>query len=320
MSPHIRNNSNVGSLNVFPAHDYKFLRQLGSGGYGTVHLAQDPNGNLVAIKRIPKANYSDGKIDQIKTEILNWSVVRHHPNIVNLYGADFCSNNEDVTVVMEYVQGLDLLEFVKQQGKLSEERTRIIFQKIVDALDHCHRNRIAHRDIKPDNILIGDNDDVRLIDFGDSEEIDDFSNPDEVGYPLKGSLMTSSPQIIQMRQYYLMKNYNGEQIRVYPADLWALGVVLYVMLAGKWPFGHQQIHERMIYREIRRGKYDIPQHLSEGAKDLLNRLLTISADKRMTMQELKQHTWFRQGYQPVVAPRATNNEIATMTRSLSCAF
>jgi len=85
------------------------------------------------------------------------------------------------------------------------------------------------------------------------------------------------------------------------------------MLSGKWPFGSQQKDERMIFREIRRGKYTTPDHLSEGAKHLMGRLLTVSADKRMTMEELKSDPWFSQGYLEVNAPAATPQEIASIS-------
>lgn len=157
---------------------------------------------------------------------------------------------------MEFVSGQSLLSYVKKKNQLSEDEARLIFKNIVESVAYCHSNLITHRDLKLENVLLTTNNHTKLIDFG-------FSTC--VSHKKKIKLFCGTPSYMAP-EIVTRKSYSGAA-----ADVWALGVILYVLLTGIFPF--KADNDRDLYRRISRGVFGIPDSISEEGRDLLLRML-----------------------------------------------
>ena len=177
---------------------------------------------------------------------------------------------------MEYVDGGELFHYVDQRKGLPEDESVYIFRQIVSALLYCHRLLICHRDLKPENILLNQQDlSVKLIDFG-------MAALQPEGRLLStpcGSPHYAAPEVVSS------KPYDGTQ-----ADVWSCGVILYVMLTGATPYNYSPDGDiRVLFRDIAKAKYWVPQDLSMEAKDLIKRIFVPDATRRITMDGIWDH-------------------------------
>jgi serine/threonine-protein kinase HSL1 (negative regulator of Swe1 kinase) len=197
-----------------------------------------------------------------------------HDNIVRLF--DVWENSNELYLIMEYVEGGELFHYVEQRKGLHEDETIIIFRQIIAALLYCHRMHICHRDLKPENILLDPSKmTVKLIDFGMAALQADgkmLSTP-------CGSPHYAAPEVVSS------KPYDGKQ-----ADVWSCGVILYVMLTGTTPYNYGQEGDiRILFRDIAKAKYYMPNELSHEAKDLIRRIFVPDPKRRITMDEVWDH-------------------------------
>lgn len=163
-----------------------------------------------------------------------------HPNIIQLFEAIETPRN--IHIVMEYVNGSSLHRYVRRRSsrKVDEGEARRLFRQIVEAVKYCHDNNIAHRDIKMENIILDQSGMPKLIDFGFSTKGIDKNLKLFCGTP---SYM--SPEIVARKEFMAG-----------PADVWALGILLFALLSGTFPF--RGINERDLYRKILKGSFDVP--------------------------------------------------------------
>jgi serine/threonine-protein kinase HSL1 (negative regulator of Swe1 kinase) len=197
-----------------------------------------------------------------------------HENIVRLY--DVWENSNELYLIMEYVKGGELFAYVERRKGLPEDETILIFRQIIAALLYCHRMHICHRDLKPENILLDPIKlTVKLIDFG------------MAALQADGKLLTTpcgsphyaAPEVVSARPY------DGKQ-----ADVWSCGVILYVMLTGSTPFNYGQGGDiRVLFRDIARARYFMPEDLGAEATDLIRRIFVVDPQERITMDELWDH-------------------------------
>ena len=183
---------------------------------------------------------------------------------------------------MEYVKGGELFAFIEEQNGLDEMRVVWIFRQIIAALLYCHRIHIHHRDLKPENILIDrESFNIKLVDFG-------MAALQPQGKWLStpcGSPHYAAPEVLSLRQY------DGGR-----ADVWSCGVILYVMLSGLLPFNYPlderlTDHQRQIrlYRSICSGRFEMPDHFSDEAKDLISRIFVTDPEKRIHIDAIWNH-------------------------------
>lgn len=176
---------------------------------------------------------------------------------------------------MEYVSGGELFQHINKRRRLSEREAVKFFQQLISGLDYLHRLNISHRDLKPENLLLDENKTIKIVDFG-------LSNLMEEGKLLKtpcGSPCYAAPEMISG------KRYSGDI-----SDLWSVGIILYVMLCGFLPFDDE--NNKSLYKKILSGNYEIPPHVSDKARDLIKKLLTIEPSKRINIKQIKEHSWF----------------------------
>ncbi len=255
--------------------NFKMGKKLGEGMFSTVKLGTHSLTNeQVAIKILEKTKIT--KIEdkeRIKREIEIMKKLKHY-NIAKLYTV--IDAKYSIYLVQEYVQGKELLEYINKKGKLSENEACKFFHQIISALDYIHKCGIAHRDFKPENIIVTNNNQIlKIIDFG-------LGNIYEKGQLLKtacGSPCYVPPEMIKEEKY------NGAL-----ADIWSAGIILYLMLCGKLPFYDDD--NQILYEKILEGKYEEPEHLSDKAKDLLKKIIEIDACKRINFEGIKSHPWF----------------------------
>ena len=215
--------------------NYVLSDTIGTGTFSKVklgvHLATNAN---VAIKILDKAKIKDDSdIERISREIHILKALRH-PNIAQLY--ETITSERHIYIVMEYVEGKDLFQYIYTHTYLSEVKASTLFRQLISALEYIHTLGIVHRDIKPENILLDKSKKkIKLVDFG-------LSNSYKHGDLLKtacGSPCYASPEMIAG------KDYNG----LY-SDLWSCGVVLYCMLNGKLPFDDEDMST--LYKKIKK--------------------------------------------------------------------
>lgn len=253
---------------------YRISRTLGVGSFGKVKAAEHVvTGHQVAIKILNRRKIRSMDMDEkVGREIKILRLFRH-PHIIRLY--DVVETHDNIYVVMEYVRSGELFDYIVEKGRLLEDEARRYFQQIISGVEYCHRNMVVHRDLKPENLLLDGNMSVKIADFG-------LSNVMRDGHFLKtscGSPNYAAPEVISG------KLYSGPEV-----DVWSCGVILYALLCGSLPFDDESIPN--LFKKIKGGIYNLPSHLSPGARDLIPRMLLVDPLKRITIPEIRQHPWF----------------------------
>jgi serine/threonine protein kinase len=195
-----------------------------------------------------------------------------HPRIARLYEA--VETPKRMHLIMECLDGGNLCSYVKSKKRLSEDESKRIFFQLIQSVDYLHQHCIIHRDIKLENVLFDKNKDIKLIDFG-------FSTVSADGKKLKvfcGTPSYMAPEIVRRTEY------EGK-----PVDIWGLGILLYALLCGCFPFRAKTYPD--LYRRIARGSFTIPDELSSPVRDLLRQLLTVDAYTRITSTAILRHPW-----------------------------
>lgn len=216
-------------------------------------------------------------VEQLKREIHILKQIRH-PHVVNL--KEIMSSREKIYMVLELVTGGDLFDKIAAEGPLKEPEARILFAQIVSALSYCHARGIFHRDLKPENVLLTSEGDTKLSDFGLGVLLseDGVSQYSKLLDTVCGTPNYAAPEVLAR------KGYQGGA-----ADVWSLGVVLYVMLAGCLPFDEEDLPT--LVSKIERAEFHIPPWVSSDATDLLCRMLTAEWPERATLSQVESHPW-----------------------------
>uniref|UniRef100_A0A8C9QKE5 non-specific serine/threonine protein kinase n=1 Tax=Spermophilus dauricus TaxID=99837 RepID=A0A8C9QKE5_SPEDA len=217
-------------------------------------------------------------LPRVKTEIDALKNLRHQ-HICQLYHVLETANK--IFIVLEYCPGGELFDYIISQDRLSEEETRVVFRQIVSAVAYVHSQGYAHRDLKPENLLFDENHKLKLIDFGLCAK--PKGNKDYHLQTCCGSLAYAAPELIQG------KSYLGSE-----ADVWSMGILLYVLMCGFLPFDDDNV--MTLYKKIMRGKYDVPKWLSPSSILLLQQMLQVDPKKRISMKNLLNHPWIMQDY------------------------
>ena len=220
-------NSKFKNINHY--NQYEFIRWIKSGGYGKVYLAKHIISNKeYAIKQIDTSNFSNEDLYNISREHMILKSLKHK-NIIKCIDS-FSYDNKYFTV-MEYAQGGELTDLLKNKEKLSEKECKSIFIQIYDAVKYIHENNIIHRDLKPSNILFLDKEKTHIVivDFG----ISGFSNGNQKEEIKAGTIKFMPPEMVSGVEF-------GSATKF---DMWSLGVILYKMVEGTYPFDGRNTRE-----------------------------------------------------------------------------
>jgi len=246
--------------------------KIGSGSFGNVYsCTHETTGERVALKVI---NSKKSSSPCIKSEIAIGQQLFDDSHVVTVRHS--FTDGDNLCLVMELIEGGDLFEkFLANSTKgVSEAELRKLFREIVKAVDFAHQNKVVHRDIKPENVLIDFAGEVKLIDFGMGAVVED----DSLLNTFVGSLEYCSPEIISGHAY------NG-----FKADCWSLGVLLYVLATGLFPWAGRTKEETMVY--ITRGKYVTIPDASVGLMDLISHLLCTNPNNRYDTTQILNHSF-----------------------------
>lgn len=251
-------------------NDFEIGMKIGSGRFAKVYLARERKSKfVVAIKAISKKEIARGSFaDLIQNEI---DVQTHlsHSNILGLYG--YFWDDSRIYLVMEYGFYGDLKKFLDQRGKLSERQAAWFVQRIANAIAYMHSRGVIHRDIKAENILIGDGFEPKLCDFGWAVHKGTMQRTTVCGTPAY-----MPPEVAAGDSY------------AFEADLWCLGVLTYELCTGRTPFGERE--EDKIQENIRNNDLVFPPNLSSKCVDFIRGLLR-EKEKRLNMQQVLHHSW-----------------------------
>ncbi|GAU93065.1 AMP-activated-Kinase-c [Ramazzottius varieornatus] len=257
---------------------------LGTGTFGKVKVARHQvTGHKVAVKILNRQKIKSlDVVGKIRREIQNLKLFRH-PHIIKLY--QVISTPTDIFMIMEYVAGGELFDYIVKHGRLKENDARRFFQQIISGVAYCHRHMVVHRDLKPENLLLDSKLNVKIADFG-------LSNMMMDGEFLRtscGSPNYAAPEVISG------KLYAGPEV-----DIWSCGVILYALLVGALPFDDE--HVPTLFRKIKSGVFPIPSSLSQGVVSLLCHMLQVDPIKRATIQDCRNHEWFQKDLPPNLFP------------------
>ncbi|CAK5267567.1 unnamed protein product, partial [Mycena citricolor] len=272
---------------------WKIGRTIGTGSSGRVRIARNSRtGQYAAVKIVSKACLdSTRSLEHLIEEVehTQLSVEREivvmklidHPNIMRLY--DVWETSSELYLILEYVQGGELFEYLCSKGRLPTDEALRYFQQIIAAIDYCHKLNIAHRDLKPENILLDENLNVKIADFG------------MAAWQANGMLRTScgsphyaAPEIVSA------KAYSGSA-----ADIWSCGVILHALLAGKLPFDDPDLG--ILLEKVKIGTFRMPTGIDPLAQDLIRKMLTANVEDRITMVEVLRHPFYT-SMAPTVIP------------------
>uniref|UniRef100_A0A5B6YKX9 non-specific serine/threonine protein kinase n=1 Tax=Davidia involucrata TaxID=16924 RepID=A0A5B6YKX9_DAVIN len=258
---------------------YVLDRKLGQGQFGTTYLCKEKStGDQYACKSIPKRKLlCRDDYDDVWREIQIMHHLSEHPNVVRIKGT--YEDNLFVHIVMELCAGGELFDRIIQKGHYSERKAAQLIKTIVGVVEACHSLGVMHRDLKPENFLFDIPDEdakLKATDFGLSV----FYKPGQYLSDVVGSPYYVAPEVLH--KYY------GPEV-----DVWSSGVILYILLSGVPPFWAET--DSGIFRQILEGNLDFESepwpHISESAKDLIQKMLDRSPKKRISAHEVLCHPW-----------------------------
>nr|XP_015205833.1 PREDICTED: MAP/microtubule affinity-regulating kinase 3 isoform X10 [Lepisosteus oculatus] len=259
--------NSIASCADEPPHigNYRLLKTIGKGNFAKVKLARHIlTGREVAIKIIDKTQLNPTSLQKLFREVRIMKIL-NHPNIVKLF--EVIETEKTLYLVMEYASGGEVFDYLVAHGRMKEKEARAKFRQIVSAVQYCHQKHIVHRDLKAENLLLDADMNIKIADFG-------FSNEFTLGNKLDtfcGSPPYAAPELFQG------KKYDGPEV-----DVWSLGVILYTLVSGSLPFDGQNLKE--LRERVLRGKYRIPFYMSTDCENLLKRFLVLNPSKRGTLE------------------------------------
>ncbi|XP_059482421.1 serine/threonine-protein kinase SIK3-like isoform X2 [Neocloeon triangulifer] len=255
---------------------YELEKTIGKGNFAVVKLATHVVTNTkVAIKIIDKTKLDEENLKKIFREIQIMSKLRH-PHIIRLY--QVMETEKMIYLVTEFASGGEIFDFLVNHGKMAEPEARRIFHQIVAAVHYLHENHVVHRDLKAENLLLDLRNDIKLADFG-------FSNHFHPGQMLTtwcGSPPYAAPELFEGKQY------DGPK-----ADIWSLGVVLYVLVCGALPFDGDTLQN--LKARVIDGKVRIPYFMSSDCELLVLNMLSVDPERRLSLPQILEHKWMIQG-------------------------
>ncbi|CAL9687148.1 unnamed protein product [Knipowitschia caucasica] len=257
--------------------NYRLLKTIGKGNFAKVKLARHIlTGREVAIKIIDKTQLNPNSLQKLFREVRIMKIL-NHPNIVKLF--EVIETERTLYLIMEYASGGEVFDYLVAHGRMKEKEARAKFRQIVSAVQYCHQKHIVHRDLKAENLLLDADMNIKIADFG-------FSNEFTVGNKLDtfcGSPPYAAPELFQG------KKYDGPEV-----DVWSLGVILYTLVSGSLPFDGQNLKE--LRERVLRGKYRIPFYMSTDCENLLKRFLVLNPGKRGTLEQIMKDRWINSGF------------------------
>uniref|UniRef100_A0A3Q2G1M1 non-specific serine/threonine protein kinase n=1 Tax=Cyprinodon variegatus TaxID=28743 RepID=A0A3Q2G1M1_CYPVA len=250
--------------------NYRLLKTIGKGNFAKVKLARH-------ILTGRESNWIFLCYLQLFREVRIMKIL-NHPNIVKLF--EVIETERTLYLVMEYASGGEVFDYLVAHGRMKEKEARAKFRQIVSAVQYCHQKHIVHRDLKAENLLLDADMNIKIADFG-------FSNEFTLGNKLDtfcGSPPYAAPELFQG------KKYDGPEV-----DVWSLGVILYTLVSGSLPFDGQNLKE--LRERVLRGKYRIPFYMSTDCENLLKRFLVLNPAKRGTLEQIMKDRWINSGFE-----------------------
>ena len=272
LSPKSNGISKTGVTSKETIGDFIIGEKLGEGTFSKVCQGTHKiTGEKVAIKIMSKAQIKDPS-DKLRIEKeINIQKRLHHNCIIQQYC--IIETKPNIYIITEYCSGGELFEYIVNKRKLYEVEACRIFQQLISGLEYLHKQRIVHRDLKPENLLFDNRHNLKIADFGLSNEY-------------KGKLTTpcgspcyAAPEMVTG------KDYNGSSV-----DIWSSGIVLYTMVCGYLPFEDE--NQNLLFSKIAKGLFSLPSYLSASCKDLLKSILVTDPKKRFGFEQIKHHPWF----------------------------
>ncbi|XP_035386019.1 serine/threonine-protein kinase MARK1-like isoform X2 [Electrophorus electricus] len=286
--------------------NYRLLKTIGKGNFAKVKLGRHVlTGREVAVKIIDKTQLNPTSLQKLFREVRIMKVL-NHPNIVKLF--EVIETDKTLYLIMEYASGGEVFDYLVAHGRMKEKEARAKFRQIVSAVQYCHQKRIVHRDLKAENLLLDADMNIKIADFG-------FSNEFTVGSKLDtfcGSPPYAAPELFQG------KKYDGPEV-----DVWSLGVILYTLVSGSLPFDGQNLKE--LRERVLRGKYRIPFYMSTDCENLLKRLLVLNPVKRGSLEQIMKDRWMNVGHeeeelQPYSEPQPDFNDTKRIELMVTMGF
>ncbi|XP_055831369.1 calcium-dependent protein kinase 1-like [Solanum dulcamara] len=265
----------TGNLKEF----FSIGKKLGQGQFGTTFLCTEKaTGKRYACKSIAKRKLlTDDDVEDVRREVQIMHHLAGHPHVISIKGA--YEDAVAVHLVMEYCAGGELFDRIIQRGHYTERKAAELTRTIVGVVEACHSLGVMHRDLKPENFLFVDQKEeslLKTIDFG----LSIFFKPGDKFTDVVGSPYYVAPEVLR-------KRYGPE------ADVWSAGVIIYILLSGVPPFWAE--NEQGIFEQVLHGDLDFTSDpwpsISEGAKDLMRRMLIRDPRKRLTAHEVLCHPW-----------------------------
>ncbi|KAL1538093.1 Protein kinase [Salvia divinorum] len=257
-----------------PWRNYRVWKVLGHGTIAKVRIAQHVRtGRNVAVKIINRATTrSPEKQEKVRREIkIGGSCVP--PHVIRVY--EVIDTPTDVYVIMEHMLQGELFDSIKERERLQEDEAIHFFQQIIEGVEYCHRNNVVRRDLKLENLHLDGQGNVETADF----ELSNIIKDGQILRTACGSLLYAAPEIL-----------SGQPYRP-EVDIWSCGIILYGLLCGTLPFEDSNIP--FLFEKIKAGRYILPNYLSAGARDLIRRILVVDPTRRITIQDIRQHSWFQ---------------------------
>ncbi|XP_048459141.1 serine/threonine-protein kinase SIK1 isoform X2 [Rhincodon typus] len=276
---------------------YEIEKTLGKGNFAVVKLARHRvTRSRVAIKIIDKTRLDPGNLEKIYREVQIMKLL-NHPHIIKLY--QVMETKDMLYIVTEFAQNGEMFDYLSANGPLSESEACAKFWQILMAVEYCHNHHIVHRDLKSENLLLDDNMNIKIADFG-------FGNFYKHGESLStwcGSPPYAAPEVFEGKEY------EGPHI-----DIWSLGVVLYVLVCGSLPFDGPTLP--VLRQRVIEGRFRIPFFLSEDCENLIRRMLIVDPLKRITVSQIKQHRWMLTQKPPTYTLKDYNSNLGNYNQQV----